>query len=205
MSSIKSFLNATAITLLATSVASPLALAQPPEGKGERPKFSKKIDTSIVDFAIEASGEPFVFDDDSDDFDILVAALVDTGVVAAFDGMTYYTVFAPNDGAFIALAEALTETELDEEAAGGAVLGLGREYVTQVLQYHVTEGVRNSRSVTRARQVTTLLEDENLSVEGGVVFANESDAGLVDLDNRLADGMVHVIDGVLVPFLPPAE
>ena len=205
MSYLKSFLNASALTFLAASLANPLAHAEPPEGKGERPKFSKKIDTTIVDFAIAASGIPFEFDDDRDDFDILVAALIDTGVVAAFDGVTDYTVFAPNDGAFIDLVTALTGMEMAEGDAAAAVLGLGSEYVTQVLQYHVAEGVRNSRTVTRAKEVKTLLEGETLSVDDGVVFANESDAGLVDFDNRLADGMVHIFDAVLVPFLPPTE
>ena len=170
-----------------------------------KPKFAEKADTTIVDFAIEVSGGLDAIDESGDDFDILVAALVTTGVVSIFDG-TDYTVFAPTDQAFYDLATVIrdipslppVDTDLD---ALGIILGaLSSDEIASVLAYHVTEGVRNSRSVTRAKQIEML--DGNM-VSGrtmpGFIDANNSTAELVNIDNRLQDGMVHVIDAVLLP------
>jgi uncharacterized surface protein with fasciclin (FAS1) repeats len=159
----------------------------------EKPKWADKGDQTIVEFAVAASGEPGDFDDNGEDFDILVAALIATDVVAIFDG-TDYTVFAPNDQAFYDL----TGTDNDEDAFNAVVALLGVDGVADVLAYHVTEGVRNSRSVTRAREIT-MLDGNTISGRGGFIEANNSDAGFLNIDNRLQDGMVHIIDAVLLP------
>ncbi|MBY6198375.1 fasciclin domain-containing protein [Vibrio hangzhouensis] len=159
----------------------------------DTPKWSTKSESTIVDFAVGASGEPFDFDTNGDDFDILVAALIATGTVAIF-GENDYTVFAPNDNAFYLL----TGTENDTDAFNAVVDLLEEEGVAAVLAYHVTDGVRNSRSVTRANSIT-MLDGNTISVENGLIFANQSEAGFIDIDNRFADGMVHIIDTVLVP------
>ncbi|CAE6934318.1 COG2335 Secreted and surface protein containing fasciclin-like repeats [Vibrio sp. B1FIG11] len=159
----------------------------------EKPKWANKIDASIVEFAVGASGEPFDFDDNGGDFDILVAALIATGVVEAFDG-TDLTVFAPNDNAFYML----TGTDNDTDAFNAVLSLLSEEEIAAVLTYHVTPDVRNSRSVTRAKTIT-MLDGNTISFEGGLIIATNSEAGLLDIDNRLSDGMVHVIDTVLLP------
>jgi uncharacterized surface protein with fasciclin (FAS1) repeats len=159
----------------------------------EKPKWAKKGNSSIVQFAIDASGEPNDLDDNGGDFDILVAALIATGVVGKFDG-TDYTVFAPNDQAFYDL----TGTDNDTDAFNAVVGLLGVDGVTAVLAYHVTDGVRNSRSVVGAKRIT-MLDGNTISYDSGLVIANNSAAGLANTDNRLSDGMVHVIDAVLIP------
>jgi uncharacterized surface protein with fasciclin (FAS1) repeats len=158
-----------------------------------KPKWADKSDLTIVEFAIDASGVPFEFDANGEDFDILVAALIATGTVDIFDG-TDYTVFAPNDQAFYDL----TGTDNDADAFNAVVSLLGVPGVADVLAYHVTEGVRNSRSVTRANQIT-MLDGNTIFYDNGLINANQSSAGLLDIDNRLADGMAHVIDTVLLP------
>ena len=160
-----------------------------------KPKWAQKSDSTIVEFAVGVSGTPFDFDANGEDFDILVAALIATGVVGIFDGSDY-TVFAPNDQAFYDL----TGTDNDSDAFNAVVNLLGVEGVAAVLAYHVTEGVRNSRSVVGARRIT-MLDDNTISYDRGLglIVANQSAAGLLNIDNRLADGMVHVIDAVLVP------
>jgi uncharacterized surface protein with fasciclin (FAS1) repeats len=164
----------------------------------EKPKWADKSEDDIVKFAVEASGGVGEFDNNGGDFDILIAALVATNTIAIFNG-TDYTVFAPTDQAFYDL----TGTK-DDEAALGAVLGLlSLEEISGVLAYHVTEGVRNSRTVTRARQIT-MLDGNTISYMNNLIVANESTAGLLDIDNRLADGMVHVIDTVLLAGPLPA-
>jgi len=159
----------------------------------KQPKWAEKADASIVEFAISASGEPLDLDTSGADFDILVAALVATGTVALFDG-TDYTVFAPSDQAFYDL----TATDNDTDAFNAVVSLLGVDGVAGVLAYHVTEGVRNSRSVTRAQQLT-MLDGNTVQYDDGLLVANQSAAGLLSVDNRLSDGMLHVIDTVLLP------
>ena len=159
----------------------------------EKPKWAMKSDSTIVEFAIAASGEPYDFDANGEDFDILVAALLATGVVGIFDG-TDYTVFAPNDQAFYDL----TGTDNDTDAFNAVVDLLGVDGVAAVLAYHVTDGVRNSRSVVRAKQIS-MLDGNTINYDSGLIIANDSVAGLLNIDNRLADGMVHVIDTVLLP------
>jgi len=44
-----------------------------------------------------------------------------------------------------------------------------------------------------------MLDGNTISYDDGMIIANNSAAGLADTDNRLSDGMVHVIDAVLVP------
>ena len=175
-----------AIAALALSTLSATALA--------KPKWADKSDSTIVQFAIDASGPPG-FDADGEDFDILVAALIATGVVGIFDG-TDYTVFAPTDQAFYDL----TGTSNDTDAFNAVVALLGVPGVEAVLSYHVTDGVRNSRSVVRAKKIT-MLDGNTINYDGSLelIIANQSAAGLLNIDNRLADGMVHIIDTVLLP------
>lgn len=161
--------------------------------QAEKPKWADKSSASIVEFATGASGEPYDLDDNGEDFDILVAALLATGVVATFDGSDY-TVFAPNDAAFYQL----TNTDNDTDAFNAAVGLLGVEGVAGVLAYHVTEGVRNSRSVLRAKKIE-MLDGNTISARSGVIEANNSTSGFLNTDNRLSDGMVHIIDTVLMP------
>lgn len=175
-----------AVTTFALSTFSAPAFA-------EKPKWAKKSDSTIVEFAIGASGIPNDFDANGEDFDILVAALLATGVVGIFDG-TDYTVFAPTDQAFYDL----TGTDNDFDAFNAVVGLLGVDGVAAVLAYHVTDGVRNSRSVVGAKKIT-MFDSNTISYDDGLIIANQSAAGLLDTDNRLEDGMAHVIDTVLLP------
>ena len=183
---VRSLTTSAAIAALALATLSAPAFA-------EKPKWATKSDSTIVEFAVGASGTPFEFDADGEDFDILVAALLATGVVGIFDG-TDYTVFAPNDQAFYDLSG----TDNDTDAFNAVVELLGVDGVADVLAYHVTDGVRNSRSVVSANQIF-MYDGNSISFGDGLINANNSAAGLLDTDNRLADGMVHVIDTVLLP------
>lgn len=185
-------------SLVSTSIAIALTLAAvTTPAFAAKPKWAQKSDDTIVNFAVNASGGIGDFDDNGEDFDILVQALIDTGTIAIFNG-TDYTVFAPNDQAFYDL----TGTENDTDAYNAVLSLLSVEQVGAVLAYHVSEGVRNSRSVTRAKQISTLLEGNTISGRSGMIEANFSTAGLLDLDNRLQDGMAHIIDTVLLPIDP---
>jgi uncharacterized surface protein with fasciclin (FAS1) repeats len=183
-------------SLTATAAVATLAIsALSTPASAAKPKWAEKSDATIVEFAVGASGTPGDFDANGEDFDILVAALIATGVVGIFDG-TDYTVFAPTDQAFYDL----TGADNDTDAFNAVVSLLGVTGVADVLAYHVAEGVRNSRSVIGARQIT-MLDGNSISYDSGsgLIIANQSAAGLVNIDNRLADGMAHIIDTVLLP------
>lgn len=192
------------LNLIVGAVAS-LALFSSAAAVAEPPKWAQKIDASIVGAAVTLSGGLGDFDDNTEDFDILVAAVIATGYAAdTLNGEEDYTVFAPTDAAFIALAGNPMDINMsgsNEDEVVGILVGLlGLDGIRDVLDYHVTEGVRNSRSVTRATQVT-MLDGNTISATGGYVEAIGSDADFIDTDIRLNDGMIHVIDTVLLPFV----
>ena len=183
-------------TLTATVTAAVFVAATSIPAFAAKPKWAQKSDETILSLAIGASGTPLELDTNGDDFDILVAALVTTDVVSTFDG-TDYTVFAPNDQAFYDL----TGTNNDTDALNAVIGLLGVDGVADVLAYHVTEGVRNSRSVTRAKAIT-MIDGNSISGRTGLIEANFSTAGILSADNRVEDGIVHVIDTVLLPINP---
>lgn len=129
------------------------------------------------------------------DFSTLVAALSKAGLVETFDGNRHFTVFAPTNAAFDAAAVALldpTKTGID------LVNALDVPALTAVLTYHVTRGDRNATSVLAAGSLRML--DDNMTtitVVGGVPMING--ATIVATDIRASNGIIHVIDAVLLP------
>lgn len=131
---------------------------------------------TIVDVAVAA-----------DDFDILVAAVEKAGLVEALSGNRQLTVFAPTDGAFEALAEEL----------GVGVEGLLElDDLADILLYHVTSGRRFANSVVNAPQVK-MLNGDTVAVDGTVL--NGGQAEIIGTDIEASNGVIHVIDGVLLP------
>jgi uncharacterized surface protein with fasciclin (FAS1) repeats len=144
----------------------------------------------------------------------LVAALTATELVGTFLDAEAgpFTVFAPDDAAFVALISLVNdELGLVEGDVGfvadlnGLVAAVGLPYVKDVLLYHVVAGEFFAADVVQVTGFNTLLEDYTLevAVEGGVV----SLSGLVSADITTADieasnGVIHVIDFVLLPYLP---
>ncbi|MBS3807974.1 MAG: fasciclin domain-containing protein, partial [Bacteroidales bacterium] len=137
-------------------------------------------------------------------FTELVGALVyvdeelETGLVDLFsEGTDQYTVFAPTNEAFKTLYEALGE-DVDE------ITDLDPELVRDVLFYHVTEGRRASNSVVppvRPRTIETLLgETFSVSKEGVISDIAGQETGIVLPDISASNGIIHVIDGVLLPL-----
>jgi uncharacterized surface protein with fasciclin (FAS1) repeats len=131
----------------------------------------------------------------NDNFNILKAAVVEAGLDGVLSGSNQYTVFAPTDQAFINLVAALTEkdaSEVTEAEAITTVEGLGNEFLTNVLLYHVTEGRRNSTSVLAAPSYQ-MLNNQSLSRE------ELSEAGIASTDLSASNGVIHVINAVLLP------
>lgn len=155
---------------------------------------------TIVETAVTASGTPFEFDDNTADFDILVAAVVATGATAVLDGETDHTVFAPTDQAFLDVVSAIAGAPVtDEQVAFDALVAtLGADGVLAVLTYHITDGWRPSPSVVNPKRVT-MIDGNTISARGGEIVANNSTANFVATDLKTTDGGIHVIDAVLLP------
>jgi len=131
-------------------------------------------DPNFIDVALASEG----------DFDILLGALEQAGLITTLQFLGPFTGFAPSD-------EAFQEIDTDE---------LDGEQLLDVLLYHVTEeGVFESGDLEASQRVVMMNGDELLITAGGDgVFLNEI-AQVVLPDNRASNGVIHVIDQVLMP------
>ncbi len=126
------------------------------------------------------------------DFTTLVAAVQAAGLVETLSGEGPFTVFAPTDEAFAAALEALGLTA-EELLADTALL-------TSVLTYHVVEGkVLAADVVTMGGQEVATVNGATImiSVDGSSVMVN--DANVVATDVMASNGVIHVIDKVILP------
>ncbi len=120
---------------------------------------------------------------------LLELAVGAAGLVDALSGEGPFTVFAPTDDAVVALTEALGITADDLLA----LPNLG-----EILQYHVVAGEAYSDDLEDGQMITTLLgQDVTVSIDDAGVMINEAMVIIADLEAE--NGVVHVIDAVLVP------
>ena len=121
----------------------------------------------------------------------LVAALTQADLVSALQAEGPFTVFAPTDAAFAAAGIDLASFDTDEENAT----------LVDILTYHVYSGSVESSAVTDGLTVTMLNGDEaTFTVADGVVSIG--DATVTTADVVASNGVIHVIDKVL---MPPAD
>lgn len=187
---------------------------------------------SITGTVLAASGASG-YDDNTADFDILRDLLITAdaiadepfagiGLVAALDTVPDLTVWAPNDGAFIGLAQTIASVtgNIADDSENGTIgfladaltlLGMGNpsDLLTGILTYHVTPGVFDLASVVGLGDnaaVPTLL-GVNLVTEFDTPLPSliDADPGLPDpnivgTDIFATNGVIHVLDGVLAPI-----
>jgi uncharacterized surface protein with fasciclin (FAS1) repeats len=127
---------------------------------------------TIVDVAVAANG-----------FDVLVAAVQEAGLVGALDGNRQLTVFAPTDAAFNDIG--VTETNVGDVGS-----------LAEILTYHVVPGRRSAQSVVNASSLPTL-NGARIDVDGTAL--NGDQASIATTDIEASNGIIHVIDGVLLP------
>ncbi len=113
-------------------------------------------------------------------FNTLVKALGVAGLENLLKGKGPYTVFAPTDEAFAKLPEG----KLDELLAD-------KEKLAAVLKYHVVPGKMSAADVLQAREFKT--------AEGQTLSVQQLDVAKADIETK--NGIIHVIDSVLVPTL----
>ncbi len=134
-----------------------------------------------------------------DSFSTLTAALVTTDLAQTLNGNGQFTVFAPTNAAFDAAAKLLLE---DPMATGpDLLLALDKETLADVLLYHVVPGKLLSGDVLAADTFMTA-NGADIMRDGTTILGGQGSMGglVLDLiDIEAANGIVHVIDGVLLP------
>jgi len=135
----------------------------------------------IVDTAVQA-----------DNFDTLVQALKAADLVEALRGDGPFTVFAPTDEAFAALPDGQLESLLQPE---------NQKQLQAILKYHVVSDKAMASDVTGMDAAETL---EGRSVQfqvndGTVTLMGQNTATVVQADIEASNGVIHVIDSVLLP------
>ena len=135
----------------------------------------------IVDTAVQA-----------DDFNTLAQALEAADLVDALKGDGPFTVFAPTDAAFDALPDGQLESLLQPE---------NKEQLQAILRYHVVSGAAMASDVTGMDSVPTL-EGRSVRIQvndGTVRLMGQNTATVVQTDIEASNGVIHVIDTVLLP------
>jgi len=131
----------------------------------------------IVDTAVEAGS-----------FTTLVAAVQAAGLVDTLKGDGPFTVFAPTDEAFAALPEGTVEDLLKPE---------NKDKLTAILTYHVVAGKVMSGDLSNDMMAETVQGGKvTIMTEGGVTVDG---ANVVTADIETSNGVIHVIDGVIMP------
>ena len=124
----------------------------------------------------------------------LVAALAQANLVATLQGTGPFTVFAPTDAAFTDAGIDLSTFDTDEENAT----------LVDILTYHVVSGSVLSTALTDGLTATALNGDDvTFTVNADGVKVN--DANVVTADVAASNGVVHVIDKVLMPPADPVD
>jgi len=126
--------------------------------------------------------------------DSLVAALVHADLVTALQGDGPFTVFAPTDDAFAAAGIDLTTFDTDEENAT----------LVDILTYHVYPGSVEAAQVTDGMTATMLNgDDATFTVTNESVMIGDATVTMADV--MASNGIIHVIDKVLMPPVPVTE
>ena len=132
----------------------------------------------IVDTAIKAGS-----------FNTLVAAVQAAGLVETLKSKGPFTVFAPTDEAFSQLDKATLESLLKPE---------NKDQLVAILTYHVVAGKVMSTDITDNMQPSTVNGSTiNIKLSNGKVMINDATVITADVDTD--NGVIHVIDKVLIP------
>ena len=142
------------------------------------PAYSSNHGKDIVDTAVDAGS-----------FNTLVAAVKAADLVDTLKGEGPFTVFAPTDEAFAKLPEGTVEDLLKPE---------NKEKLQTILLYHVVPGKVMAADVVNLTSAKTANDmDLKVMVDGKMVKINE--AQVVQTDIMTSNGIIHVIDTVLIP------
>ena len=151
-----------------------LAAAQPADASGPA-----KPGRDIVETAVGAGS-----------FETLVAAVQAAGLVETLQGEGPFTVFAPTDEAFAALPAGTVEDLLKPE---------NKDKLVAILTYHVIAGEVPSSAVNNKQLDAKTVQGSTLAVNGLGAGVTVNGANVVRPDIITDNGVIHVIDAVLIP------
>lgn len=143
--------------------------------KGQSAQGQSANRSDIVDTAVGAG-----------QFNTLAKALTAAGLVDTLKGSGPFTVFAPTDAAFAKIPAAKLEALLADKAA-----------LTKVLTYHVVPGRIVAADVKSGRVKT--VEGQTLNVTASSSGVKVNDANVIKTDVMASNGVIHVIDTVVLP------
>ena len=159
---------------LLLGLAAPMAIA----GHHEGGHAATQSQADIVETAV-AAGQ----------FETLAAALTAAGLVETLKGDGPFTVFAPTDAAFAALPAGTVESLLEPA---------NRDKLRSILRYHVVAGrVTADQVMGMDRAETVQGESVSIRVDGDRVMVDG--ATVVKADVMAGNGVIHVVDAVLMP------
>lgn len=141
------------------------------------PSFAAQ-DKDIVDTAVAAGS-----------FNTLVAAVKAAGLVETLKGPGPFTVFAPTDDAFAKLPKGTLDDLLKPE---------NKAKLTSILTYHVVPGKVMAADVVKLKKAKTVQGSEiTVTVKDKKVMVDK--ANVVKTDVTASNGVIHVIDTVIMP------
>ena len=155
-----------------------------------RTLFALTAATAVATAAYAGSASKDIVDTavDAGSFETLVAAVQAAGLAETLKGDGPFTVFAPTDEAFAALPEGTVEDLLKPE---------NKDQLTAILSYHVIPGKVMSGDLSNNMNAATVEgSDVTIMTEGGVTV---QDANVVTADIEASNGVIHVIDQVIIP------
>ena len=118
----------------------------------------------------------------------LAAAVTAAGLVETLQGSGPFTVFAPTDGAFAAIQKDVDELLKPEN----------KKKLTDILTFHVVSGNAKAADLKDGQELTTVQGGKlKVSIKGDKVMINDANVTMADV--AASNGVVHVIDKVLMP------
>jgi len=126
-------------------------------------------------------------------FDTLIAAVLaaDPAVLETLSGNGQFTVFAPTDDAFVTLG--ITPDNVSD---------LDQGFLTDVLLYHVARGRRYSSAVLESTRIRVLYRSFLYQDSGTLMDNLGREANIIVTDIEAANGIIHAIDAVVLPYAP---
>ncbi|MFT3991347.1 MAG: fasciclin domain-containing protein [Luteolibacter sp.] len=170
---------------LAIVASAPFAMAA-----DETKVVEKTTTTTTEKKEVPAPGTVATVVRDGQNFSILNQAIKAAGLEETLGGKGHFTLFAPTDEAF---------TKLPEGSLAALLLPENKEKLRTLLTYHVIAGTQTSATFLDGKIKTLSGDPVKIDVDGNKDPIEVDDAKIVNPDQPATNGVVHVIDKVLVP------
>ena len=168
--------------LLTFALCGALYAAPKPCDSAKKSAAACSANADLVDTAVAAGS-----------FNTLVAAVKAAGLVDVLKGDGPYTVFAPTDDAFAKLPAGTVESLLKPE---------NKDKLVAILTYHVVPGAVDAAHVVKMNSAKTV-QGQSIAIKAADGKVHVDGATVVKTDIKTANGVIHVIDSVILPASSP--